>query len=190
MNKSQNPTAVQSKIWIMDSLISIMETKDFKEISISEISDRAGLVRRTFYRNFSSKEDVLQSYFNSLVDEFVRRISLYKTLDCNESLRELLKICKEHKDFFQGLKRSNMLGFMLEQWNLVLPKIHAQMLDKIRHFPQSKSEKSLEYLLAFNVGGTFNMVMKWIHEDMAISPDELADIVEEFSGGSLITKEG
>lgn len=189
MNHSKNPSAIQSKEWLMNSLVSLMQIKDFKNITVSEIAENTGLVRRTFYRNFASKEDVLQSYFNTLVDEFVAKISVQSTIDCNRSLRELFKICKNHKSFFFGLKNSNMLGFMLQQWNLVLPKIHAEMLDRIHRFPKTSNDKVLEYLLAFNVGGTFNMVIKWINEDMEMSPDELADIVEEFSNGSLIANE-
>ncbi len=188
MNNSTNPSVLQSKTWIMNSLVSLMETKDFKSVTISEISGNAGLSRRTFYRNFDSKEDVLQAYFNFLADQFVSKISSYQTFDCNDSLRALFDLCKEHQKFFDVLKRNDLLSFMLNQWNMILPKIHAQLLSKLTDFPKTKNAKSLEYLLSFNVGGTFNMVIKWIDEGMTLSPSELADIVEEFSGGSLIAK--
>ncbi|HVJ49531.1 TetR/AcrR family transcriptional regulator [Desulfitobacterium sp.] len=189
MNNTENPIAAQSKQWIMQSLVSLMETKPFQEITISEISENAQLVRRTFYRNFDSKEDVLQAYFNTLVQKFISELSKLSVLTTDTALRVLFGLCKRYESFFLSLKRSNMLGFMLEQWNYVLPKLHALMLDRIKNFPQTSSEQALEYILAFNVGGTFNIVIKWIDEGMALSPDELADIVSEFSSGSLIKKD-
>ncbi len=189
MNESQNPSALQSKKWIMNSLVSLMQTKDFCDITVSEIAENAGLVRRTFYRNFDSKEDVLLAYLDTLVGEFTARVTAETDIDTTKALRKLFALCKENKTFFLGLKRSNMLLFLLGQWNKILPVIHAQALDKIKRFPQTDSPRELEYLLAFNVGGTFNMIIKWIDEGMEISPDELADIVEKFSRGSLIADE-
>ena len=81
-----------------------------------------------------------------------------------------------------------MLFSFLELWNRILPVIHEQMstLNKLKRFPETKNEQTLEYLLAFNVGGTLNIVIKWIDEGMTLSPEELTSIVEEFSSGTLM----
>lgn len=185
MNQTSNPIAIQSKQWIMESLKSLMETRPYKDITISEISDRAGLVRRTFYRNFDSKEDVLLAYFDTLAQEFVARLNEIPVLTTSAALRVFFILCKENEQFLLSVKRSNMMGFMLEYWNRVLPELHARMLDKIQNFPQTSNDITLEYLLAFNAGGTFNIILKWINEDFTISPDRLADLVYEFSRNSL-----
>ena len=186
MNKSQNPSAVQSKEWIMNALIVLMQEKDYHDITITEIAEKADVVRRTFYRNFESKEDVLESYLNVLFQKFSDKLFEYAELSCDISLRILFQLCKENSSIFNALEHSNMLGLMLEKWNIILPVLHNIFFDRIKQFPETKSEKSLEYLLAFNVGGIFNLVLKWIKEDMALSPDELADIVLEFAAGSLV----
>ena len=81
-----------------------------------------------------------------------------------------------------------MLFTFLELWNRILPVIHEQMstLNKLKRFPETKNEQTLEYLLAFNVGGTLNIVIKWIDEGMTLSPEELTSIVEECSSGTLM----
>ena len=81
-----------------------------------------------------------------------------------------------------------MLFTFLGLWNRILPVIHEQMstLNKLKRFPETKNEQTLEYLLAFNVGGTLNIVIKWIDEGMTLSPEELTSIVEEFSSGTLM----
>ncbi|MEA4949673.1 MAG: TetR/AcrR family transcriptional regulator [Petrimonas sp.] len=169
----------------MESLVSLMETRPYKDITVSEISDRAGLVRKTFYRNFDSKEDVLIAYFDTLTQNFTTRLDEIPALTTSVALRVLFKLCKENEKFLLSLKRSNMMGFMLEYWNRVLPALHAKMLDRLKNFPQTSHDKALEYLLIFNVGGTLNIILKWINEGFAISPDGLADLVSEFSQNSL-----
>lgn len=44
------------------ALIQLMEKKDFCNISITELTKRAGVGRVSFYRNFVDKEDVLRKY--------------------------------------------------------------------------------------------------------------------------------
>ena len=177
MNQSENPIAVQSKQWIIQSFLSLMEEKTFQEITVSEIAERAQLVRKTFYRNFDSKEDVLQACFDSFVLEFIEELSKLPSITIYDALYRLFTLCKKHKAFFISLRQSKMLGFLLDQWNTVLPHIHELMLDKIADFPHTSTPKQLEYLLAFNVGGTWNILMKWIREGMTQSPAELAEII-------------
>lgn len=71
MNQTENPIALQSKRWIMDSLIDLMNKKTFQDITISELVAHADLGRRTFYRHFTSKEEVLESYLNTLIKDFI-----------------------------------------------------------------------------------------------------------------------
>ena len=187
MKKGVNPSVIQSKSLIIDSLIDLMQIKQINEISISEISENAEISRRTFYRNFTSKEDVLDDYFKIVFSEVKEEIDkLGDEINCMLAIRVIFKLCDKHKDFFLALSNSNMLGFMLERWNTALPVLHTIFLDRIKSFPQINSNQTLDYLLAFNVGGTFNMVMKWINDGMKIPADKVADIVEEFAFGTLM----
>ena len=180
-------SGAKSEKRIIESLIDLMQIKKIDDISISEISENAEISRRTFYRNFTSKEAVLDGYFETIFTDIRESIdNLGDDIDCISSLRIIFKLCYEHKDFFTALSKSNMLGFMLQKWNTALPILHSLFIDRIKKFPQTKDAKALEYLLAFNVGGTFNMVLKWIDEGMAIPSDEMADIVEDFAFGTLI----
>ena len=52
---------IRSEEGIVHSLLALMKEKNYQEITIEEITDGARLVRRTFYRIFSSKQQVLQS---------------------------------------------------------------------------------------------------------------------------------
>jgi AcrR family transcriptional regulator len=188
MNPSENPTAVQSKQWIIQSFLSLMNEKPFQEITVSEISERAQVVRKTFYRNFDSKEDVLQACFDLLVSEFTSELAKLPAITIHDALCTLFTLCEKHKDFLLSLHRSKMLGFLLDQWNIALPHIHELLLDKIVDFPATTSSKQLEYLLAFNVGGTWNLLIKWIHEGMTQSPYELADIITDVVSNALSPK--
>lgn len=63
MNQMPSKTAQQSKSWLTHSLLELMKEKSFSDITITEIAEKAQLDRRTFYRHFQSKKDILDRYF-------------------------------------------------------------------------------------------------------------------------------
>ena len=58
MKNSQNPSSIRSKKEITDALIKLMQDNPFSEITVKQIVLETGLERKTFYNNFSSKDDV------------------------------------------------------------------------------------------------------------------------------------
>jgi len=45
---------------LMDSLLSLMQEKDFRDISVTDIVETADINRGTFYRHFQYKEELLE----------------------------------------------------------------------------------------------------------------------------------
>ena len=68
MERKNNKIVTES---ITIALIQLMEKKDFNDISITELTNRAGVGRVSFYRNFENKEDVLRKYLNAIQYEFM-----------------------------------------------------------------------------------------------------------------------
>lgn len=181
MNQSSNPTSLQSKQWICNSLLTLMEKKPFSSITISEVTNHAQLSRRTFYRNFDSKEEVIQYFLQQLVDEYTRRLLLYENYTLEFSIEQLLILCKEYKRALLTLKKNHMLGILLENWTEALPTVHATIINHLKNFPEFEDKQTLDYLLAFNVGGTFNIMIKWINDGMDLSPKEVSHMLFQYT---------
>ena len=174
MNASTNPTALQSKQWIYEALFTLMSIKPYNSITISELTKKADLSRRTFYRNFDSKDDVLQYYLSKIVDEYTKRLLQYRTYTLEFSIELLLNLCRDHQHNLLILRDNHMLGLLLENWTRALPQVHNTVLNHLQDFPEFNDQEALEYLLAFNVGGTFNVMLKWINDGMVLSEKEVA----------------
>ena len=52
------------------ALASLIETKNFSEISISELVKKAGIARSTFHRNYECKEDIIRFSIRRTLNEF------------------------------------------------------------------------------------------------------------------------
>lgn len=74
MNNTNWKIAEQSKQKMVQALLTIMEQYDYKEITITQIAQEAQLSRKTFYRLFSSKDEILSLFFEGLFQECFGRI--------------------------------------------------------------------------------------------------------------------
>lgn len=77
---------------IYEALIQLMEKKEYKDITITDITNRAGVSRMAYYRNYTDKDEIL-----------LRRLRLY--LDQAEAdLKERQDLSRE--EFWQTFVRS------------------------------------------------------------------------------------
>lgn len=53
---------------IRGALIQLMASKPFASITVSDIARRAGVSRNAYYRNYASKEAILDEYLHELID--------------------------------------------------------------------------------------------------------------------------
>ena len=65
-----NSLAIKSQNWIANALLKLMESHPYKDITVTQICEEANLVRKTFYRNFDSKEDILHFILDNLFNDF------------------------------------------------------------------------------------------------------------------------
>ena len=82
---------------VVESLWELLEDKSVEKISVSELVERAGIGRVTFYRNFSNKEEVLKRSFNMELQAWLseRQIDLSDWTD-----GQLLSALRQFFDFW------------------------------------------------------------------------------------------
>lgn len=177
-SSSDNPIAVQSQKWLVSALLELMKEKPYSKISIKEIALKATLDRSTFYRNFNSKEDVLNFHLDVLSQDYINRIEQNHDVDMRKVSQIFLEFCNDHLEFFCSLRKNGLSTFLLEAFNSRLPHIHRIVQTQ---FPYSISDENFEFALAFNSGGMFNLLMNWIDSGMVRPYSDLVKVFEEIS---------
>lgn len=61
---------------IIEAFFIILQKKPFSAITVTELINKAGVARSTYYRNFDSKEDILKKYIQIILQEFKAEYSL------------------------------------------------------------------------------------------------------------------
>ena len=75
MNNTNGLIADQSKKKIAEAMLSVMNIYDYKEITVTQITQEARISRKTFYRHFRDKDEVLKHLFDSLYQECLSSIT-------------------------------------------------------------------------------------------------------------------
>lgn len=165
-----HPSAVRSRQWLTAALWALMQEKPFARITISEIAERAQLSRRTFYRNFSSKEELLAEHLHALMEEYVEAVRPAVDRPLSEIVRVHLTFWTRHLEFLRVMDRERMLFLVLNAYNDFIAEVRDRAGSS--RFTELSRE---EYALAFNAGGHLNVVFAWMRRGAVDSPDAVAD---------------
>ncbi|SNU05219.1 transcriptional regulator, TetR family [Lachnospiraceae bacterium] len=176
MKKSPNPSSIRSKKEITDALIKLMQDNPFSEITVKQIVLETGLERKTFYNNFSSKDDVLDSIINNAIYEYVQAL----TTSPDGPLSVIFDFCDKNRDMLQLLHKNNMLYLLLIKLNVVIPELNESLDMSNNPFHALIGSLEPDYLIAFNIGAIWNVIFKWVDRGMTDSPEYIKEILEEY----------
>src|SRR6201996_342062 len=88
-----DPRILRSRRLLMDSLVRLLKTKEFEDISVQEIADEAELNRATFYLHYPDKNALLQAMTEVRFRDLIERRSITFS-ECYGALRAIaLGVC-------------------------------------------------------------------------------------------------
>ena len=149
-HKQANKTAIQSQHMVADALFSLMKLKPFHQITVTEICEEAAIGRKTFYRNFELKEDVIDFKLDELCTEFEQEI-LGKSTD--EQLYIYFIFSQKHVDFFITIYQSGLLPIAQNKFFKFLP-------DTMPIWSEDPVEQ--EYHSRFVIAGIQSIMQTWV----------------------------
>lgn len=149
------------------ALIQLMEKKDFNDISITELTKRAGVGRVSFYRNFEDKTDVLRKYLNDIQYEFmISREANRRDSNFTEYITDLFAHLYNYKDLARLLLKADMFYLVKEQFDYVYDKL--------------KTTGEEETAIFFLSGGLYNAFYYWATNDFSGSPKDIAEKITTY----------
>ena len=167
MYPTQNPIALRSKKLITETLLTLLKTYPFNEITVKQILIEAKISRKTFYRNFSSKEDVLSSYIDSILNDYKDVIFSLEKVSFADCFDVIFSFCEANRDLLIILKNNNLLHLPMMKLNELLPTLHMEIDIK-------------NYIIFFNIGAIWNVIINWVENDMRDPSDSIKQILIDY----------
>lgn len=167
-NKKVNKVNIFVKDCITTAFFDIIKDKEFEKITISEIIKKAGVSRMGFYRNFNSKENVIEDY----------------VLNCFKSTVDKIKEKRKLSFETQNIILTTLLNFQkyANQIKLLLDRKLEHLLYNcyIKAFYSLYDRKIVsrfrDYSIHMFIAEIFYLEMTWIKNGMVEEPEKLAKI--------------
>ena len=150
------------------SLLQLLDKKDLKRITISELVERAGVSRAAFYRNYESKEELLESIFQSTVSKITQSLEGY---NFKTDLYQIwVYLFKEAK------KEARIISLAVDyNFEKLLTKAVYEFLEK-RSKNQKSSQGPASYLNSFLSSAIVSVLAKWIKDGMKVPAEKMASL--------------
>lgn len=177
--KTEDRRIRRTKKLLRQGLAELMLEKDFKDITVKDITERMDLNRGTFYLHYCDTYDLLEKVENDLIADLEAMIEHYHPTEENRSAFLIIdqvfdyvclnaEICKtmllNNPNFTQKLIQV-ILSKGFEVQNILSKKI---------------SKQQAEYKFYFIACGITGMVKKWFENNMDIPKKDLVKMIDSF----------
>ncbi len=152
---------------IESALIKLMKEKSFDEITITDITKTAGVSRLAYYRNYSSKEDILSGFLQNIIKDFYETFKVYDAIhETRELWYAIFRKIEEHAQEMRLLIQAGYSAKILQEY---IKGINAP-------FEGVEKNPQLYYSNCYWVGALHCMTEEWLMRGMQEPVETMVDI--------------
>lgn len=163
---------------IKSTFLSLLEEKDIKKITVSEICKLSDINRATFYRYYLDVYDLLNKIQEDFITELKNASNNDNTYTVSTFSKELLNVFLENKELVRILfNTNNNLYFLNDVLSVAYEKCKIKWLSDL----PNTSEEDMEYAAVFIFNGALGVINFWVKNEFDKSVDEISTIIEQLS---------
>lgn len=170
----------RTKELLSRALFSLLETKNYQDISVKELCDAADVNRGTFYLHYKDIYDMVDQIEQDILAQFEELISKHApdSLDANPNplIYDIFQFAMENRTLYASLLGKNGdISFLLKIKKLFrerLIELYASTL------PQEELTR-FEYFYHFAASGCIGLIEHWLHSENPKSPEEMAALAND-----------
>ena len=179
MYQGTNTKAIRSQTEIAQSMVRLMLEKPYEKILISDICEKAGLSRRTFYNLFDSREEVLRFYLLSICREPFERLSQKEDLIVEDITDIFSSVLESNRDLLITMTENHLSG-------IITDAIADNVTLFARRFLKKDSDKDLlPYYEAILSGAISKVMLLWLTTDQPLDTDRFVTVLRRFLNGEI-----
>ncbi|HEM3472982.1 TetR/AcrR family transcriptional regulator [Streptococcus suis] len=177
-NKTESEKCLMKEYYVENqlsqTLIQLLQEKDLHNLTVKEVCLKAQIGRASFYRYYSSLEDVLSQQSRRLMQEWGREFEANPQSTPGTVFQSLFQHFQEYKEFYSILYR-----YQLTQ---VIVDTIKEKIELTADLPND-----VAYGKSFFAYAIFGWINEWISRGMPENPTQLNQLFQEQAGVILGT---
>lgn len=156
---------------ILSALLTLMRQKKIDDIRIKELCRVAGVSRSTFHRNFESKEQVIELYFDSHFELLFERVESLSRKTPNELYKYYFNFMMHHSELIHLLR--------INQREHILTQCMIEYLPYLMHHNIVLSlDVPTNYEVDYLANGLSALTFSWESQNFEETPAQMANIFQ------------
>ena len=153
--------------YIIEALYELLSRKNINEINVSEICDKAGVSRMSFYRNFKSKDDLVEKSLVKILENLKESLAQQDQINQYTVTREIFATTLKYKKLTPAFKNSDYID-----------KFMNYIAEQLFTFtPEDKINPARKYVPIFYFSALTGVLAMWVNNGAKESPEEMAKCV-------------
>ncbi|MCH1625982.1 TetR/AcrR family transcriptional regulator [Ferdinandcohnia quinoae] len=180
--KKQDPRAIRTQRLLKQAFIELMDEREFEQITVQDISDRATVKRVTFYLHYKDKYDLMNQcideILNDLHDRINEKVSFSGSYDFLEeqphpSFVQLFHHIGENYPFYSALLVTNRIPNLASGLLKIIHEFISEGINQIEPNDQNlTADRNL--IIKFVESAFLEVIIWWIENGMHLSEKEIA----------------
>ena len=162
----------------MEALLELLTAKNYDEISINDIVERANVGRSTFYAHYQDKDDLLRDGFERALDILIQHVSFGEAdQDLQLDTTPLFRHAKGHYELYKTLVWGSGFEVLTRDGHATLS---AKFQERFTLYLSGKPEPPIPMaVLCYLMSGTLLILLKWwLDNKMPYTPEFMDEIFQ------------
>lgn len=159
---------------LAEGLKTLVRSEPLDKITVKQITEAAGVSRQTFYRCFLDKYDLVNWYFERLVEQSFQEMGVSLTL--REGLLNKFRFIKAEQSFFACAFGSDDANSLMRYDYEYIYRFYSDIITRKTGAPL---DSDTAFLLEMYCRGSIEMTARWAVGGMKRSPEQMVELLIE-----------
>ena len=175
-----NRQVERTKSWIFEAVMLLMDEKPYSKITVSDITERAGIARQTFYYSYSDKDDVVFEYLMNTINTELLNIEKAKKDDRQNDIILMF----DHKYMIKHKKLLKKILSIGDIENRIIREARLLPMSLLKHYKENLSAEEYmicRYKICYQITGTLSTLFDWFMNDMPVPAEYIVSMLNNMN---------
>ena len=193
-------TEIDLKNRILNKANELFNQFGFNKVTMKEIADDMGMSKKTLYKFFEGKEQIVREIIDSIrcnIDEYLEKLWADENLDFVEKISSMMKFIRSQvpamkNPLAEDLKKNNP-----ELWNEVVETRKKYVRDKYSRLIREgikngdvRNEVYEEVVMLMYINAIHNIMVPDVLSELPLNPEQVFDTITSVLFLGIFTEEG
>ena len=170
-----NRQVQRTKSWIFDAVMLLMDEKPYDKITVSDITEKAGIARQTFYRNYNDKDDVVFEYIAKIFSAESLSVEKDKKDD-----RNIIVLMIDYKYISDNKKVLKKILSITDIENRVISegqKLPMSLMENYKNILTAEEYLICRIKMCYQITGCLRVLFDWFINDLPMPVDSIVGML-------------